>query len=252
DENTGQTLIRGMGELHLEILTDRLLREFNVSGRVSQPRVTYRETIRQRASGEGLFDRQTGGRQQFAHVWLDVEPLPSVEGLQFEDVTRGQGIPKAFLEAIERGCLEAMESGVLAGYRVVGVRARLVSAEVNEETSTELAFKVAGSLAFQDAIEKAAPVLLEPVMDVEVVMPEMYTGDVMGDLNARGAEIKEMGSRAGDLRVIRAFVPLARMFGYATNVRSLTQGRGIFTMEFDHYAEIDAQRMEAVISGGSW
>jgi elongation factor G len=252
DENTGQTLISGMGELHLEILTDRLMREFNVSGRVSRPRVTYRETITQRATGEGLFDRQTGGRQHFARVRLEILPLPMGEGFRFEDATQGRDVPKEFVDALERGCLEAMESGVLAGYRVVDVTVRLLQAQVDEELSSELAFKVAGSIAFRAAAEKAAPTLLEPVMDVEVVFPEIYTGEVMGDLNARGAEIREMSSRAGDLQVIHAFVPLAKMFGYATGVRSLTQGRGIFTMEFDHYAELDAQRMEAIVQGGSW
>jgi elongation factor G len=174
------------------------------------------------------------------------------EGFRFEDATRGRHVPKEFVDAVERGCLEAMESGVLAGYRVVDVVVQLLQAEVDEELSSELAFKVAGSMAFRAAAEEAAPTLLEPVMDVEVVFPEIYTGEVMGDLNARGAEIKEMSSRAGDLQVIHAFVPLAKMFGYATGVRSLTQGRGIFTMEFDHYAELDAQRMEAIVQGGSW
>jgi elongation factor G len=251
DENTGQTLISGMGELHLEILTDRLQREFNVNGRVSRPRVSYRETITKRAQGEGLFDRQTGGRAHFAHVWLEVEPLPPGGGFEFENGLQRQALPPEWVEAVSRGCREAMESGVLAGYRLVDVKCRLVQAEVDEENSSELAFKVAGSLAFRDAVERAGPVLMEPVMDVEVVVPDAYTGEVMGDMNARGAEIRELTSRAGGLQVIRAYVPLAKMFGYATSVRSLTQGRGTFTMEFDHYAPIDAQRMEAILWGGS-
>lgn len=251
DENTGQTLISGMGELHLEILTDRLQREFNVSGRVSRPRVSYRETITQRAVGEGLFDRQSGGRAHYAHVWLEVEPLPAGGGFVFENVLEKDALPQEWVEAVNRGCREALESGVLAGYRVVDVKCRLIKVEVDEERSSELAFKVAGSLAFRDAVEKAQPVLLEPIMDVEVVVPEVYTGEVLGDLNARGAEIREVSTRAGQLQVIRAFVPLAKMFGYATSVRSLTQGRGTFTMEFDHYAAIDAQRMQAIIWGGS-
>jgi elongation factor G len=252
DENTGQTLISGMGELHLEIITDRLMREFGVAGRVSRPRVTYRETITQKATGEGLFERQVGGRMHFAHVWLEVEPLPSGTGFRFENAVRTGDLPAAFVEAVERGCREAMESGVLAGYRLVDIRVCLTAAEVNEETSSELAFKVAGAQAFTQAVEKASPVLLEPVMDLEVVTPEAFTGEVMGDLNARGAEIREVTSRAGGVQAIRAYVPLVKMFGYATDLRSLTQGRGAFTMEFHHYAEVERQRMEAIVYGGIW
>ncbi|MBE9508428.1 MAG: elongation factor G [Chloroflexi bacterium] len=252
DENTGQTLISGMGELHLEILADRLVREFGVSGRVSRPRVSYRETITQRAEGEGLFDRQTGGRAHYGHVWLEVEPLPAGEGFFFGNVTRRRALPKELVEATERGCREAMESGVLAGYRLVDVRVRLLDAELDEEESSELAFKVAGTMAFNQAVEEARPVLLEPVMDLETVVPEEYTGEVMGDLNARGAEIREMVSRVGGVQAIRAFAPLAKMFGYATDLRSLTQGRGTFTMEFHHYSEVDKQRMDAIVYGGGW
>ena len=251
DENTGQTLIWGMGELHLEILTDRLLREFNVSGRVSRPRVSYRETITQRAKGEGLFDRQTGGREHFGHVWLEVEPLSTGEGFLFLDNTRGQ-LPSEYVEAVERGCREAMESGVLAGYRLMNIKARLLDAKMDEETSSELAFKVAGTMAFNQAVEKASPVFLEPVMDLEVVVPDGYTGEVMGDLNARGAEIREMLSRADGAQAVRTFVPLAKMFGYATDLRSLTQGRGTFTMEFHHYEVVDQQRMDAILYGAGW
>jgi elongation factor G len=252
DENTGQTLISGMGELHLEILTDRLMREFGVSGRVSRPRVSYRETVTQRAEGEGLFERQTGGRMHFGHVWLEVGPLPTGEGFLFENTMRGGALSPEFVEAVERGCREAMESGVLAGYRLVDVKARLLDAELDEEASSELAFKVAGTMAFGQAVEEASPVLLEPVMDLETVVPELYTGEVMGDLNARGAEIREVTSRAGEGQGIRAFVPLAKMFGYATDLRSLTQGRGTFTMEFHHYAEVDQQRVDAIVYGGGW
>jgi elongation factor G len=252
DENTGQTLISGMGELHLEILTDRLLREFGVSGRVSRPRVSYRETITQHAEGEGVFDRQAGGREQFARVWLEVDSLPSGEGFRFENVIRKSFLPEGFVEAVERGCREAMESGVLAGYRMVDVAVRLTSAEMDEETSSELAFKVAGTQAFKRAVEKASPVLLEPVMDLEAVVPEVYTGEVMGDINARGSEIREVVSRAGGIQAIRAYAPLANMFGYATGLRSLTQGRGTFTMEFHHYASVDQQRMDAIVYGGGW
>jgi len=250
DENTGQTLISGMGELHLEILTDRLVREFGVSGRVSRPQVSYRETITQQAEGEGLFERQAGGRTHFGHVWLEVMPLPNGEEFLFEDTTWGRALPSEFVTAIERGCCEAMESGVLAGYRLVDVRVRLLDTELDEETSSELAFKVAGTMAFDQAVEKASPVLLEPVMDLETVVPDVYTGEVMGDLNARGAEIRKVDSRASGVQAIRTFVPLVKMFGYATDLRSLTQGRGTFTMEFHHYAAVDQQRMDAIVYGG--
>jgi elongation factor G len=252
DENTGQTLISGMGELHLEILTDRLVREFGVGGRVSRPRVSYRETITRRAEGEGLFERQSGGRMHFGHVWLEVDPLPGGEGFLFEDGTRSRALPPEFVEAVERGCREAMERGVLAGYPLVDVKARLLEVELDEEISSELAFKVAGTMAFNQAVEEAGPILLEPVMDLEAVVPEVHTGEVMGDLNARGAEIREVTSRAGGIQAIRAFVPLAKMFGYATDLRSLTQGRGTFTMEFHRYAEVDQQRMDAIVYGGGW
>jgi elongation factor G len=249
DENTGQTLISGMGELHLEILTDRLLREFKVAGRVSRPRVSYRETITQPASGTGAFDRQAGGQAHFAQVELEVEPLPAGEGFGFQDVTPGRFLPAEFVQAVEEGCREAMESGVLAGYQLVDVRARLLDAQMDDETSSVLAFKAAGSVAFNQAVEEAEPVLLEPVMDLEAVMPEEYTGEVIGDLNARGAEIREMVARAGGTQAVRAFVPMAKMFGYATDLRSLTQGRGTFTMEFHHYSQVDQKRMDAVVYG---
>jgi len=252
DENTGQTLISGMGELHLEILTDRLMREFGVVGRVSRPRVSFRETITQRSEGEGLFERQAGGRMHFGHVWLEVEPLPTGGGFFFGSAVADRVLPREFVEAVERGCCEAMESGVLAGYRLVDVKVRLLDAEWDEEASSELSFKVAGTMAFDQAVENAAPTLLEPVMDLETVVPEEYIGEVMGDLNARGAEIREATSRAGGVRAIRAFVPLAKMFGYATDLRSLSQGRCTFTMEFDHYAEVDQRRMDAIVHGGSW
>jgi len=253
DEHTGQTLISGMGELHLEILTDRLKREFGVNGRVSRPRVTYRETLTQSARGEGVFDRETGGRHHFGQVWLEVEPLRAGEGFEFENaVTSVSSLTDKYVEAIEEGCREAMESGVLVGYRLVDVKVRLCKVKVDDEASSDLAFKVAGTKAFRQAVEEAVPVLLEPVMDLEVVAPDAYTGEVMSDLNARGAEIKKMTSRAGNMKVIRAFVPLAKMFGYATGVRSLTQGRGMFTMEFDHYAKVDQQRMDAIVGGVSW
>jgi elongation factor G len=252
DEGTGQTLISGMGELHLEILTDRLLREFGVSGRVSRPRVSYRETIRGKAEAEGSFEKQAGGRVHYGQVRLALEPVPTEEAFTFEDGTRGRALSAEYLAAVQRGCEEALESGPLSGYRMVGVKARLLEAEVDDETASELAFKVAATKACNEAMEAADPALLEPVMDLETIVPEEYLGEVMGDLNARGADISEVISRPGGLRAIRAFVPLARMFGYATDVRSLTQGRGTFTMEFHHFAEVDQQRMEAVLHGAGW
>jgi elongation factor G len=252
DEETGQTLISGMGELHLEILTDRLKREFGVEGRISRPRVSYRETITERAEAEGVFDRETGGRAHFAHVKLSVEPVEDKDGFVFENALPEEALPDDFVDAVRQGCREAMESGVLVGYNMVDVKVRLLDAKFLEASASELAFKVAGTKAFSEAVERAEPVVLEPLMDLEVVTPEEYTGDVMSDLNARGAEIRKMSSRAGDIRAIRASVPLAKMFGYATRVRSLTQGRGMFTMEFERYAEVDQQRMDAIIDGGGW
>ncbi|HIE38292.1 MAG TPA: elongation factor G [Anaerolineales bacterium] len=252
DENTGQTILSGMGELHLEILVDRLVREFRVEGRVSRPRVAYRETITARAEAEGLFDRPAGGNPQYAWVRLAVEPLPAGKGFRFEDETKGKRFPPEFVRAVEAGCREAMESGILAGYPLVDVKVTLLEVEWDPETSSEVAFKVAGSTAFRDAVERAEPVLLEPVMRVEAVVPEPFTGEVIGDLNARGASIEGMEPRAGGFQVVQASVPLARMFGYATDIRSLTQGRGTFTMEFHHYAPVDRERMEVIIYGGRW
>jgi len=250
DEETGQRLISGMGELHLEILTDRLVREFGVTGRISKPRVSYRETITEESEAEGRFERQTGGRAHFGHVWIEVDPLPNGEGFEFENTLSPEELSTVFVEAVERGCREAMESGVLAGYRLVDVKARLIDAEFDEDTSTELGFEVAATKGFRRALETAEPVVLEPIMDLEVVVPDSYTGEVMGDLNARGAEVRQVGSRPGNLQTVRAFVPLAKVFGYATDLRSLTQGRGTFTMEFDHYAEVDRERMDAIVYGG--
>jgi len=252
DAETGQTLISGMGELHLEILTDRLKREFGVVGRISRPRVSYRETITQRAEAEARFDRETGGRSHFAQVKLEVDAAEPGEGFVFENALPNEILPDNLVEAVKQGCREAMESGVLVGYQMIDVKVHMLEAKVVEDTASELAFKVVGTQAFNEAVERAEPVLLEPLMDLEVVTPEAYTGDVMADLNARGAEIRNMASRSEDLRAIRAFVPLAKMFGYATRLRSLTQGRGMFTMEFDRYAEVDQQRMDAIIEGGGW
>jgi elongation factor G len=236
DKDTGQTLISGMGELHLEVLVDRMLREFRVSANVGQPQVSYRETITIPVRSEGRYIRQTGGHGQYGHVWLELEPLPKGEGYVFEDETSQGVIPKEFIPAINAGVSEAMESGVLAGYPVVDIKVRLVGGSYHEEDSSALAFKIAGSMALKSGVQKAKPILLEPIMRVEVVVPEEFVGDVIGDLNSRRAQIEGMEAR-GAVQAVRAHAPLAEMFGYATSLRSLTQGRGTFTMEFDYYAE---------------
>jgi elongation factor G len=249
DENTGQMLISGMGELHLEVLVDRMLREFKVSANVGRPRVTYRETITKVARGEGRFVRQTGGRAHYGHVVLEVEPLEPGQGFEFVDQVSEEVIPQEFVLAVEQGVREAMESGVLAGYSLVDLRARLVDGTVHEVDSSELAFKVSGSIALREAVQNAAPVLLEPVMQAEIVAPEEFIGEIVGNLNARRAEIEGLESRPASLRAVTANVPLAEMFGYATDLRSMTQGRGVFTMEFAHYAQVDRQLTEKILYG---
>ncbi|MDR7443048.1 MAG: elongation factor G [Armatimonadota bacterium] len=244
DPETGQTIVSGMGELHLEIITDRLVRE----ARVGRPQVAYKETIRVPARGEGKFIRQTGGRGQYGHVILEIEPLGRGGGFEFVDRTTGGVVPKEFHKAIEQGVREAMETGVLAGYPVIDVRATLVDGSYHEVDSSELAFKIAGSLAFKDAAMKAGLVLLEPIMKVEVTTPEAYLGDVLSDLNARRGRIQSMEEQAG-MRVVTALVPLAEMFGYATDLRSMTQGRGSYTMEFSHYEEVPPNVAEEIIRG---
>jgi elongation factor G len=215
-----------------------MVREFKVWANIGKPQVAYRETITQPVRVEGRFIRQTGGRGQYGHVIVEFEPNEPGQGFAFEDATRGGVIPKEFIPAVEQGIREAMESGVLAGYPVVDVKARLVDGSYHEVDSSEMAFKIAGSLALQEAVRKGKPVLLEPIMKVEVVVPEEYTGEVLGDLNARRAHIEGMEPRAGGLQAIRATVPLGEMFGYATDLRSMTQGRGTFTMEFSHYERV--------------
>jgi elongation factor G len=247
DAETGQTLISGMGELHLEILVDRLTREFNVQAKIGRPQVAYKETITQLAKAEGKFIRQTGGRGQYGHVWLEVAPLERGKGFTFESKIVGGAIPKEYLPAVEAGVKEAMETGVLAGYPVIDVAVKVVDGSYHEVDSSEMAFKIAGSLAFKEAVRKAKPILLEPVMRVEVMVPEEYMGDVLGDLSARRGQIEGMERRAG-AQVIRAKVPLAEMFGYATDLRSLTQGRGTYVMQFDHYEEIPANLAEEIMA----
>jgi elongation factor G len=246
DENTGQTLISGMGELHLEVLVDRLVRDFRVGAKVGRPQVAYRETITKEARAEGTFLRQTGTKSQYGHVWLELEPLPKGQGIVFENNIRYGRIQKAFIPSVERGVMETAESGFLAGYPLVDVKVSLVDGSYDEEASTELAFQVAASLAMREGVEKGEPILLEPVMQVEVVTPEDFVGDVIGNLNQRNAHIEGI-ERKGDLQAVRAFAPLAGMFGYATDLRSMTQGRGTFTMEFDHYAEVSKETADRIL-----
>ncbi|HTT76857.1 MAG TPA: elongation factor G [Candidatus Binataceae bacterium] len=237
NRETAQTLIAGMGELHLEIIVDRMLREFKVDANIGKPQVAYRETIRRASAAEGRFVRQTGGHGQFGVVELRIEPLPKGSGFEFSDDTKGGSIPRNFIPSVEAGIKEAMETGVLAGYPMVDIKAALLDGKYHEVDSSELAFKIAGSIAFKEACEKASPVLLEPVMEVEVVTPQDFMGEVIGDLNSRRGKIQEMENRAG-AQVISARVPLANMFGYATKLRSITQGRANYTMQFAVYEPV--------------
>jgi len=248
DEETGQTIISGMGELHLEVLVDRMQREFGVQANVGRPQVSYREAITQPAKGEGRFVRQTGGRGQFGHCLLAIEPLPPEENQKMVFVNKvvGGSIPREFIKPIEQGVREAMEAGPVAGYEIEGVQVTVYDGSYHDVDSSEIAFKIAGSLAFKDAASRAATVLMEPIMEVEVVVPEEYMGDVISDLNSRRGRIERMDSRDG-LKIIDGQVPLAEMFGYATDVRSITQGRATFTMHFSRYAKVPANITEEVV-----
>lgn len=238
DEESGQTIIEGMGELHLEVLVDRLMREMKVEATVGRPRVAYRETIKSNAEAEGKFIRQSGGRGQYGHVWLRVEPLESGEGFEFVDEIKGGVIPHEYIKPVGKGVEEAMDKGVIAGYPVIGVKATLYDGSYHEVDSSEAAFKIAGSLAFQEAFKRAEPIILEPIMKVEVTTPEQFMGDIVGDLSSKRGQIENMGDRGDQIKVIDAFVPLSSMFGYATQVRSMSQGRASYTMEFNRYQEL--------------
>ncbi|MCM8900390.1 elongation factor G [Caldicoprobacter algeriensis] len=246
DQETGQTIIAGMGELHLEIIVDRLVREFKVEANVGKPQVAYRETIKKAVKAEGRFIRQTGGRGQYGHVWLEVEPLEPGKGFEFVNKIVGGVIPKEYIPAVESGVREAMESGVLAGYPVIDVRVTVFDGSYHEVDSSEMAFKIAASMAFKEAMQKADPVLLEPIMKVEVTVPEEYMGDVIGDISSRRGRVEGTELRAG-VQVIRAYVPLAEMFGYATDLRSKTQGRGSYVMQMSHYEEVPKNLLEKII-----
>lgn len=247
NEETGQTIISGMGELHLEIIVDRLLREFKVGANVGKPQVAYKETIKAPSKAEGKFVRQSGGRGQYGHVYIEIEPVEAGKGFEFVNKIVGGTIPREYIPAVEKGIKEALDTGVIAGYPVVDVKATLYDGSYHEVDSSEMAFKIAGSMAFKDAAKKAKPVLLEPIMSVEVVTPEEYMGEVMGDLNSRRGKIHSMEKR-GNAQVIKAEVPLSEMFGYATDLRSKTQGRATYTMQFAHYEDVPKGIADAIIA----
>jgi elongation factor G len=246
DQETGQVLIHGMGELHLEIMVDRMKREYGVEVNVGKPQVAYKETIRRKAVAEGKFIRQSGGRGQYGHAIIEIEPLERGQGFVFENAIVGGIIPKEFIPSVEKGVREAMQSGVVAGYPVVDVKVKLFDGSYHEVDSSDIAFQIAGSIAFKEAMKKADPVLLEPIMEVEVETPDEYVGDVIGDLNSRRGKIMGMENK-GVITVVKAYVPLAEMFGYATTLRSLTQGRGTFIMKFSHYEEVPQHVAEQII-----
>jgi len=247
DEQTGQTIISGMGELHLEVLVERMLREFGVKANVGRPQVTYKETITRPVRSEGRFLRQAGGKRQFGHVWLALEPLEKGQGFIFQNEASEEAVPAEFVPAVEQGVREAMESGVLAGYPLADIKVTLVDGSYDEEDSSPLAFKIAGSIALRNGVQKAEPVLLEPVMRVEAVVPDGCTGEVISDLSARRGQIEGLEPHSPGMRAVRAMVPLAEMFGYATSLRSATQGRGTFTMEFSHYDIVPPEVMEKIV-----
>ena len=248
DLETGETIISGMGELHLEIIADRMRREFKVEGNVGRPQVAYKETIKSAAQAEGKYIRQSGGRGQYGHVYLKVKPRERGQGFEFIDEIKGGIIPREFIPAVEKGIKEAVDKGIVAGYPIVDTEVTLYDGSFHEVDSSEIAFKIAGSIAFQEACKRAKPVILEPIMKIEVIVPEEFFGDTIGDLSARRGKIEETKDRL-NLKVIDAKVPLAEMFGYATSLRSLTEGRGIFTMEFDHYEEVPQNIAQEIIEG---
>ncbi len=247
NHETGQTVIAGMGELHLDIIVDRLKREFKVECTVGKPQVSYKETIRNKVKVEGKFIRQSGGRGQYGHVWLEMEPLEPGTGIQFESKIVGGVVPKEYIKPIEEGIREASESGILAGYPVIDFKATLVDGSYHEVDSSEMAFKIAASMAFKEGCKQAKSVILEPIMKVEITVPEEYMGDVIGDVNSRRGRMEGMEAQSGN-QVIRSFIPLSEMFGYATDLRSKTQGRGTYSMEPSHYEEVPKSVLETIVS----
>lgn len=249
DDETLQTIISGMGELHLDIIVDRMKREFKVEANVGKPQVAYKETIKKVAEGEGKYIRQSGGRGQYGHCWLRVEPRERGAGFEFVDEIKGGAIPREFIAPIGKGVKEATERGVLAGYPLIDVRVTVYDGSYHDVDSSEAAFKIAGSIGFQEAAKRAGLILLEPMMKTEVITPEQSMGDVIGDLNSKRGQIQEMRDRGNQIKVIDALVPLAEMFGYATQLRSMTQGRASYSMEFSHYAEVPSNTAQAIIEG---
>ncbi|NLN48308.1 MAG: elongation factor G [Clostridiales bacterium] len=247
NDETGQTIIAGMGELHLEIIVNRMLREYRVDANVGKPQVAYKETIKGKVKSEGKFIRQSGGKGQYGHVWLEVEPQEAGGGFEFVNKIVGGVIPKEYISSVQAGVEDALQNGVLGGYNVIDVKVTLYDGSFHEVDSSEMAFKIAGSMAFKDAMKKANPVLLEPIMKVEATIPEEYLGDVMGDINARRGKIEGMDVRAG-AQIVKGFVPLAEMFGYATDLRSKTQGRGTYTMEMNHFEEVPKNITDKILS----
>jgi elongation factor G len=246
DEETGQTIISGMGELHLEILVDRMKREFKVEAEVGAPQVSYRESIKQEVDQEYKYAKQSGGRGQYGHVFLKVKPGEPDTGFVFNNEIKGGSVPREYIPAVEKGCEEAMQTGVLAGYPIEDVEVTLYDGSYHDVDSNEMAFKLAASMGFKEACRKASPAILEPMMKVEVEVPEEYMGDVIGDLNRRRGQVNNMGDRAGN-KIVDAFVPLSEMFGYSTDLRSATQGRATYAMEFDHYEEVPKNVAEEII-----
>jgi len=248
NQETGQTIIAGMGELHLEVIVDRLLREFRVEAAVGKPQVSYKETIRKAVKTEGKFIRQSGGKGQYGHCVIEVEPLEPGKGYEFVNKIVGGVVPKEYIPAIDNGIRDAMNSGVIAGYQVLDVKVTLVDGSYHDVDSSEMAYKVAASMAFKDAMKKADPVLLEPIMKVDVTTPDDYLGDVMGDINSRRGKIEGMDAISG-AQTIHSFVPLSEMFGYATDLRSKTQGRAVYSMEPSHYEPVPKSIQEKLIDG---
>jgi elongation factor G len=247
DPDSGQTIISGMGELHLEIIIDRMMREYKVEANVGKPQVAYRETIRKPSQAEGKFIRQTGGRGQYGHVKIKLDPQEAGKGYEFVNEIVGGSVPREYIKPVDQGIKEAMEGGVLAGYEMVDVKATLYDGSYHDVDSSEMAFKIAGSMAFKEAARKASPVLLEPVMSVEVVVPDEFMGDIIGDLNSRRGRVEGVEHRAGS-QVIKAYVPLSEMFGYATDMRSRTQGRATFSMHFSRYEQAPQSVAEEIIA----
>lgn len=250
DQETGQTIIAGMGELHLEIIVDRLLREFKVEANIGQPQVSYRETIRKSVEAEGKYVRQSGGKGQYGHCKIRMEPQEAGKGYEFVDATVGGSIPKEYIQPINNGIIEASKNGPLAGYEMVDFKVTVYDGSFHPVDSSEMAFKIAGSLAFKNAAAIADPVLLEPMMKVEITLPEEYLGDVMGNVTARRGSVSGIEMRNG-VQVIDAFIPLAEMFGYATDLRSRTQGRGNYSMQFDHFAEVPKSVRDKIVKDGA-